>query len=87
MFQFAYTTVFGWLATWVFVSTGHALAPALVHAACNALGIPRFGLMARPRVAGVPVLWAATLLGILLFWRLAPALLEPRLFSNTTYSV
>lgn len=80
-----YTTVFGWLATWVFLATGHALAPALVHAACNAMGVPRFGEMRRPAVAGLPVLWVVTGLGVQLFWRLSGALLDPRLYGNTAY--
>ncbi|KAI8472088.1 MAG: hypothetical protein J3K34DRAFT_216570 [Monoraphidium minutum] len=85
LFQFLYTTVFGWLATWVFLSTGHALAPALVHAACNAMGVPPFGEMGAARPGGVPVLWAATAGGVALFWRFSGALLEPRLYGNSVY--
>jgi prenyl protein peptidase len=84
-FQFAYTTVFGWLATWVFVATGHALAPAAVHAACNAIGVPPFGAMGRARAGGVPVLWWATAVGVAAFWWWAGRILDPRAFNNTAY--
>ncbi|GBF95439.1 hypothetical protein Rsub_08401 [Raphidocelis subcapitata] len=86
LFQFAFTTVFGWLATWVFLSTGHAFAPALVHAACNAVGVPPFGEMRRARLWGQPVLWWATAAGVALFWRLSGALLRPEHYSNRVYA-
>ncbi|PHH51404.1 CAAX prenyl protease 2 [Ceratocystis fimbriata CBS 114723] len=40
--QFAYTSVFGALATFFFLRTQSLLAVALLHAQCNALGLPRF---------------------------------------------
>ncbi|KAK6759104.1 hypothetical protein RB195_016366 [Necator americanus] len=41
-FQFAYTYAFGAYATYLFLSTGHALAPIVTHAMCNSLGLPMF---------------------------------------------
>jgi prenyl protein peptidase len=86
LFQFAFTTVFGWLATWVFLSTGHAFAPALVHAACNAVGVPPFGEMRRARVCGQPVLVWATAAGVVLFWVLSGELLRPELYGSHVYA-
>ncbi len=40
LFQFTYTTMFGWYATYLFIRTGHLVAPVLSHALCNALGLP-----------------------------------------------
>ena len=39
--QFAYTTLFGWYANFVFVRTGSLPAVVLAHAFCNAMGLPR----------------------------------------------
>lgn len=41
LFQFAYTTVFGWFATFVFLRTGSLPAVVLAHAFCNWSGLPR----------------------------------------------
>ncbi|KAL5629375.1 hypothetical protein BROUX41_001982 [Berkeleyomyces rouxiae] len=40
--QFTYTSVFGSMATFFFLRTQSFLAVALLHAQCNALGLPRF---------------------------------------------
>lgn len=39
-FQFAYTTVFGWFETFVFLKTGSILPPIFIHSFCNWLGFP-----------------------------------------------
>ncbi|KAJ1360888.1 hypothetical protein KIN20_019988 [Parelaphostrongylus tenuis] len=41
-FQFTYTYLFGAYATYLFLSTGHALAPIVTHSMCNSLGLPLF---------------------------------------------
>jgi prenyl protein peptidase len=86
LFQFAYTTAFGWLATWAFLSTGHAAAPALMHAACNAMGVPPFGAIARARHAGRPLLLWATAAGAAAFGWAAAAVMRPELYANTVYA-
>ncbi|OQE43686.1 hypothetical protein PENCOP_c003G03620 [Penicillium coprophilum] len=42
LFQFGYTTIFGWYATFVYLRTGSLLAVVLIHAFCNWSGLPRF---------------------------------------------
>ncbi|VDO86826.1 unnamed protein product [Heligmosomoides polygyrus] len=42
VFQLVYTYIFGAYATYLFISTGHALAPIVTHAVCNCLGLPLF---------------------------------------------
>lgn len=39
--QFAYTTVFGWYATFIFVRTASLPAVVLTHSYCNWCGLPR----------------------------------------------
>lgn len=41
--QFAYTTVFGWYATFLFQRTGTVWAPLVAHILCNFMGLPRLG--------------------------------------------
>ena len=42
LFQFAYTTLFGCYATFLFLRTGSLLAVCVVHSFCNTMGLPRF---------------------------------------------
>lgn len=39
--QFAYTSIFGAYATFVFIRTGSLLGVILLHTMCNSLGLPR----------------------------------------------
>ena len=41
LFQFGFTTVFGWFATFVYLRTGSLLAVILIHSFCNWCGLPR----------------------------------------------
>jgi len=51
-FQSAYTTVFGWYATWLFLRTQSLASPVLVHAFCNWMGFPNFAAMVSGRTHG-----------------------------------
>lgn len=42
LFQFTYTTLFGWFAAFIYVRTGSLYACILIHAFCNSMGLPRF---------------------------------------------
>lgn len=42
VFQFGFTTVFGWYATFVYLRTGSLVAVIVVHSFCNWCGLPRF---------------------------------------------
>ncbi|PYH49668.1 CAAX prenyl protease RCE1 [Aspergillus saccharolyticus JOP 1030-1] len=52
IFQFGYTTIFGWYATFLYLRTGSLPAVILVHTFCNWCGLPR--LWGRVE-AGVPI--------------------------------
>lgn len=41
LFQFTYTTLFGWYATFVFIRTGSLAAVVVAHSFCNWCGLPR----------------------------------------------
>lgn len=41
LIQFGYTTMFGWLASFLFIRTGSLWICVLVHSFCNAMGLPR----------------------------------------------
>ena len=42
VFQFGFTTIFGWLATFIYVRTGSLYACIIIHTLCNWIGLPRF---------------------------------------------
>ena len=42
IFQFGYTTIFGWYASFIYLRTGSLWAAFLVHSFCNWNGLPRF---------------------------------------------
>ena len=42
LFQFGYTTIFGWYATFLYLRTGSLIAVIVVHSFCNWCGLPRF---------------------------------------------
>ncbi|KAI8801607.1 hypothetical protein BJ742DRAFT_779186 [Cladochytrium replicatum] len=39
-FQMTYTTIFGWLSTFLFLRTGHVSGPFISHVFCNYMGVP-----------------------------------------------
>lgn len=41
LFQFAYTSIFGWFAAFVFLRTASIVAIVVVHMFCNSMGFPR----------------------------------------------
>jgi prenyl protein peptidase len=42
VFQFTYTTLFGWYAAFLYLRTGSLMLVVLVHSFCNWCGLPRF---------------------------------------------
>lgn len=42
LFQFTYTSLFGFFAAFVFIRTGNVYTCILAHAFCNWMGLPRF---------------------------------------------
>lgn len=78
-FQLSYTTVFGWLAAYLFIRTGHLVAAVLPHAFCNIVGPPEMPPAAWQRLRALA---AAYVLGLIAFFCLLRPLTEPALYGN-----
>lgn len=50
VFQFGYTTVFGWWAAFLYLRTGSLLAVILAHSFCNWCGLPRLWGRVEPAI-------------------------------------
>ncbi|EKG19682.1 Abortive infection protein [Macrophomina phaseolina MS6] len=55
LFQFAYTSLFGFFAAFVFVRTASLPAVIIAHAFCNWMGLPRLWGRVGPRASGAAV--------------------------------
>ncbi|VDM08584.1 unnamed protein product [Wuchereria bancrofti] len=73
-FQTSYSYFFGAYATFLFVRTGHILAPIVSHSVCNNMGLPLLPLIeAYPKRSTRVLLWFSYLLGFVLWlWLLKP---------------
>jgi len=81
-FQFGYTSIFGAYSAYLFLRTGHLIAPILVHSFCNHMGVPDFGAVMElpPRQKIVSIVCFIT--GLVLWILLVRAMTEPSLYSN-----
>ncbi|MEW5302571.1 MAG: hypothetical protein WDW36_005341 [Sanguina aurantia] len=77
-FQFLYTTVFGLYATFLFLRTGHLVAPVAAHAFANLMGLPPFPAMAEHRYRSL--LGLTTCAGVIGFGCLLMPMTSPGLF-------
>ncbi|PVD25539.1 hypothetical protein C0Q70_13195 [Pomacea canaliculata] len=85
MFQLFYTTVFGAYSAFLFLRTGHLIAPVMAHAFCNHMGFPAFN-----EVLGYPQptrskLIAIFTLGLILWSILLFPMTSSWLYSNYVY--
>lgn len=81
VFQFVYTTVFGWYATHVFLSTGHLAGAVAVHAFCNWMGFPPIAEILHHSHRNV--LLAAYIVGVISFVSLLKSWTMPEKYSCT----
>ncbi|KAI0237480.1 CAAX prenyl protease 2 [Lamellibrachia satsuma] len=87
LFQFSYTTLFGAYSAFLFLRTGHLVAPAIAHSFCNHMGFPNFHeVMAytNPKRSCVIVMF---LIGLLLWCYLLYPLTEPSFYGNKLYRI
>lgn len=65
--QLAYTTLFGWFASFLFLRTGSAITPTLTHTFCNIMGMPTVGhdIRAHPN-RKIPI-WLTHIIGLIGF--------------------
>ncbi|KAL4238758.1 CAAX prenyl protease [Mactra antiquata] len=87
-FQMAYTTVFGAYSAFLFLRTGHFIAPVLAHAFCNHMGFPAFNeVLAYNDKTLRWRLIAAFVFGLVAWIYLLYPLTAPFLYSNDIYYV
>lgn len=84
-FQALFTTLFGWYASWIFVSTGHLTAAVAVHSFCNWMGFPDIGRLMFHRFR--LLLLASTLCGVVAFALGARHVLRPARFGGGVLDV
>ena len=84
-FQAIYTTLFGWYASCVFVSTGHLTAAVAVHSFCNWMGMPDWSGLTNHR-HGV-LLLALTCGGVAAFAASSGSVLQPSRFGGGALQV
>ncbi|XP_066585333.1 CAAX prenyl protease 2 isoform X3 [Prorops nasuta] len=84
--QFAYTTIFGAYAAFLFVKTGHIMAPFAAHSFCNHMGLPNF-----PEVMGYKspmkrfVILSLFVIGLICWCLLLTPMTNPSWFSNNLF--
>lgn len=83
--QFAYTSVFGIYSAYLFMRTGHFVAPFIAHAFCNHMGLPDFQeLFNQPeeKRKWIFKLYIGGLIGWII---LLPLVTNPGLYANEFY--
>ncbi|XP_059053264.1 CAAX prenyl protease 2 [Achroia grisella] len=84
-FQFAYTSLFGAYSSYLFLRTGHFVAPLTAHIFCNHMGFPNFGaVMMFPPLQRVLIV-CCFLLGFALWCVMLIPITSPNLYDNTLY--
>ncbi len=85
LFQMSYTTVFGVYSAFLFLRTGHLMAPVVVHGFCNFMGFPDFAEAANQPPRLRLVFAALYLAGVAAFFALLYPLTEPKMYHNIIY--
>lgn len=85
-FQFVYTTIFGIYSAYLFVRTGHFMAPFIAHAFCNHMGFPDINdLVSQPNPQR-KIFYGLYITGLVTFLALAPVLSNPKLYAHNLYN-
>lgn len=85
-FQFVYTTIFGIYSAYLFVRTGHFMAPFIAHAFCNHMGFPDINdLVSQPNPQR-KIFYGLYVTGLVTFLTLAPILSDPQLYAHNLYN-
>ncbi|XP_026315208.1 CAAX prenyl protease 2 [Hyposmocoma kahamanoa] len=81
-FQFTYTSIFGAYSAYLFVRTGHFVAPLTAHMFCNHMGFPNFGEVSSYLPLQRIVIIFNFLLGFGLWCTLLTPLTSPDIYDN-----
>ncbi|KAJ8657162.1 hypothetical protein O0I10_007242 [Lichtheimia ornata] len=84
-FQFCYTTIFGWYASFVFLRMASIWPPILCHSFCNVMGFPDVSEISEKRPLERKVIWCCYVAGIILFIGLLYPLTEPSHVGGSFY--
>jgi prenyl protein peptidase len=84
-FQFVYTSIFGMYSAYLFVRTGHFIAPFAAHAFCNHMGFPDFQEVYNQTNPKRIILIALYVIGLVSFIVLLPSLTVPVWYSNNLF--
>jgi prenyl protein peptidase len=74
LFQFSFTTLFGWFASYIYLRTGSVWSPLAVHIFCNSLGLPEWSL---DNARNTAVYRTLLVLGLICFSLLVPIIDSP----------
>ncbi|XP_076463760.1 CAAX prenyl protease 2-like [Babylonia areolata] len=85
VFQIAYTTVFGAYSAFLFLRTGHLVAPVIAHAFCNHMGFPAFNEVMGYAQPTRYKLISLFVIGLVLWAFLLFPLTSPWLYSSYVY--
>ncbi|KAI5633042.1 CAAX protease self-immunity domain-containing protein [Phthorimaea operculella] len=81
-FQFTYTSLFGAYSAYLFLRTGHFVAPLVAHMFCNHMGFPNFGEIGEyPWVQRIVIIFNF-LLGFSLWCLLLSTATNPEIYEN-----
>ena len=80
--QFPYTSLYGAYSVFLFLRTGHVIAPIVAHSVCNHMGFPNFGDIFLYRKRTQALLWAAFVAGLTAWGYFLFPLTNPELFGN-----
>ncbi|XP_002062005.3 CAAX prenyl protease 2 [Drosophila willistoni] len=85
LFQFSYTTLFGFYSAFLFARTGHLIAPFLVHAFCNHMGLPDLQDLWQQDLWRRIIAIVLYIVGFIGWIFLLPYATAPYLYDNTLY--
>lgn len=86
-FQFFYTSIFGIYSAFLFVRTGHFVAPFIVHAFCNHMGFPDIHELINQREPKRFIFMVLYVLGLVSWILLLPTMTDPTWFDNQQFWV
>uniref|UniRef100_A0A131YAG8 CAAX prenyl protease 2 n=1 Tax=Ixodes ricinus TaxID=34613 RepID=A0A131YAG8_IXORI len=86
VFQFGYTTIFGAYSVYLFLRTGHFVAPFVAHAFCNHMGFPDMSEVFGYKQPRLSLLLLAFLGGLVAWASLLEPLTQPDIYHNSLYA-
>jgi len=82
LFQFSYTYIFGAYSAYLFLRTGHVIAPIVCHSFCNHMGFPDFGALSEMPPKRRWISTSCFLVGMCGWIFLLKPMTQPDMFAN-----